>query len=71
MQGPADDRRPISTSGTAKYAASSLRPEPMGNRVDRCRSVARAIRDFTSETQTAGDKLSSRPRPTPSDTHNL
>jgi len=39
--------------------------ESMGNRVDRCLSVAQAIRDFTSETQTAGEKLSSRPRLTP------
>jgi len=63
---PADhDRRHISTSGTAKNAASLLRLESMGNRVDRCRLVVRAIRDFTTETQTAGDKHSSRPRPTP------
>ena len=63
---PADhDRRHISTSGTAKNAVSSLRLEPMGNRVDRCRSVTRAIRDFTSETRTAGHKLSSRPRAAP------
>ena len=59
---PADhDRRHISTSGTAKNAASSLRLESMGNRVDRCRKVVRAIRDFTAETQTAGDKLSTTP----------
>ena len=63
---PADhDRRHISTSGTAKTAASSLRLKSMGNRVDRCRQAAGAIHDFTSETQTAGDKLLSRPRPTP------
>jgi len=63
---PADhDRRHISTSVTAKNAASSLRLKSMGNRVDRCRYAARAIRDFTSETQTARDKVSSRPRPTP------
>jgi len=57
---PADhDRRHISTSGTGKNGASSLRLESMGNRVDRCRKVVRAIRDFTAETQAAGDKLSS------------
>ena len=59
------DRRHISTSGTPKNAASSLRLESMGNRVARCCLVVRAIRDFTAETQTAGDKLSSPPRPTP------
>jgi len=41
---PADhERRHISTSGTAKNAASSLRLEPMGNRVDRTCYLAAAI----------------------------
>jgi len=57
---PADhDRRHISTSGTAKNAASWLRLKSVGNRVDRCRKMVRAISDFTTETHTAGDKLSS------------
>ena len=38
---PADhDRHHISTSGTAKNGASSLRLKSMGNRVDRCRYAA-------------------------------